>query len=151
MTKKKVNFSNLITKYNDEALPFDAKNILKKLTFNKYSILDQTQFIEALRLCSKGVSVEIAVEAAGGTPNSIELYQMYVEHAPKDSPNLIQYQMLNTMYKQSLAHLVASVYDCSLQAKEAKNRIAAAKLILELEEKIKKRYAELKTDGGVTV
>src|SRR6056297_3785522 len=143
MTKKKDNFDKLIQKYDKkQALPANVSNVLKKLVFDKYSLLQKEQFFEALRLCSKGVALEIAIEAAGGEPQIIESYQAFLKFAPKDSPNVIQFRLLNATYKMALANLLASVYDCATACSDERTAMQAAKIILELEEKVKDRYAK---------
>lgn len=143
MTKKKDNFDKLIQKYDKkQTLPASVANVLNNLVFDKYSLLQKEQFFEALRLCSKGVSLEVAIEASGGEPQTLDTYQAFLQYAPKDSPNVVQFRLLNATYKMALANLLASVYDCATTCSDERTAMQAAKIILDLEEKVKDRYSK---------
>ena len=144
---KKDKLSDIATKYssNIEVNEHIAK-MLSKVKFDKYSILNKEQFLDCIRLCSRGVCLEIALEAVGAPPDTLENMNFIYRYDDLDNPcnNTIHYRLLNASYKRSLGELLASIYDCATTEPDKRIALQAGKILIDLELKVKEKLDKVK-------
>ena len=144
---KKDNIANAVEKYTPNAINNQSiQNMLSKVKFDKYSILNKEQFLDCIRLCSRGVCLEIALEAVGAPPETLENMNFIYRYDDLDNPcnNTIHYRLLNAAYKRSLGELLASIYDCATTEPDKRVALQAGKILIDLELKVKEKLDKVR-------